>query len=1383
MSPAVAKSGGRAFRPRPEDPFAWLGLVVAEGPFLSRAGLKKEYAEGLPRPDDVVDSFRDTFRTEFPIWEKAWTKRLRSSGDAQVARYLKARDEWVQAFVSEGLGWGKYHTTEGADTVRASSLDGQVSVTATGFLEVEGSRAALLLVVNPTEDLAAPGSDGWTANAVDRAAALLRASGDGDAERIPVALVTDGRWWAIVWTSKSGSTGSGIFDGALFREEPGLRDAFWALVRFTSLAGGAVRRRLPALLGESLTSVEEITDALGSQVRAAVEQLVQSFSSSHLHALDRGQASPLPADSHEVYETAVTVMMRVVFLLFAEANDLLPTDQLYRDAYAISGAGKSLDDRRRHAVGIEGDEALASTFDTWHRMLATSRALFEGATFEDLRMPAYGGSLFDPDRYAWLTEIDPLTGGLQVRVDDLVMFHVLRSVQFAVVGKEERPVSFRELDVEQIGYVYEGLLGYSARYVDEVVVGLEGKESERGSEPEVPLEVLHELYERVSDDAAACARALIEWVEKDQPAAKPRTVRQLAKAFSASAEPDVQDGARRQLRAVVGDEELVEALVGYYCLIRHDLRGLPYVAPAGGLIVVETRSRATSGTHYTPRSLAEDVVHQALEPLVFEPGPLQTADTKQWVPISSTDILELKVADIAAGSGAFLVAAARYLADRLLEAWDREGITRGDVDASSRQRWLVEAIREVIAHCLYGVDINPMAVEMCKLSLWLVSLDPAKPFSFVDDKILCGNSLLGLTELRQLRGLHIAPSAARLANPGFTVDVDSAIDRATELRHRLASPVTDTDVMRSTRAKRALLAQLDENNAILRLVADGIVAAGMQLGGKPGKDLDAKYEALSLALLRAFPERGDADQGNLDGVLTRGLTPTVPTDYRRWQPLHWIVEFPDVLVEHRGFDAIIGNPPFLGGQKLTGALGDNVRDWFVNRIAGGTKGSADLVAYFFLRAQSLIRRDCGQLGLIATNTIAQGDSREVGLDQMVKRGLTIRRSVQTASWPARGANLEYAAVWGSMSMPAEGSELVSDGVVVRAISSLLEPEGWVSGSPKRLVENKSIAFQGSIVLGKGFILDREQARRMIEADPRNSDVICPYLNGEDLNSRPASDARRWVLNFFDWREERAADYEAPYRWVRERVRPERMRKSASGDFVLRKPLPQRWWHYAEKRPGLYASVAGLDEVLAIARVSKTVMPLRVPAGQVISDAAVVFTSDSFVDQAVLSSSLHQAWAIKYGSGMRNDPRYTPSDVFETFARPAHSSELQRIGVALDEERREMMLRRNLGLTKLYNLVNDPDVFGDADVRRLREIHMKVDEAVVVAYGWDDVPLDHGFHTYRQMERFTFSPAARIELLDRLLEENHRRAELQGAGLDFTEDDDHVDSNDDVETDA
>ena len=143
--------------------------------------------------------------------------------------------------------------------------------------------------------------------------------------------------------------------------------------------------------------------------------------------------------------------------------------------------------------------------------------------------------------------------------------------------------------------------------------------------------------------------------------------------------------------------------------------------------------------------------------------------------------------------------------------------------------------------------------------------------------------------------------------------------------------------------------------------------------------------------------------------------------------------------------------------------------------------------------------------------------------------------------------------------------------------------------------------------------------------------------------------------------------------------------------------------------------------------------------------------------------MHWAWGVKYSTTMRLDPSYAPSKVFETFAQPAPNKPLTEIGRILDTERREIMLRRNLGLTKLYNLINDPYIAdsADSDVARMREIHVELDHVVMDAYGWGEVPLDHGFHTYRQMRRWTVSPTARVEILDRLLAENLKPSRSSG----------------------
>ncbi|SCL20606.1 Methyltransferase domain-containing protein [Micromonospora pallida] len=1325
----------RTFRPKTAAELhrAWLELVETDGPFLAIPPLKRVWPQGMP----VLGPERlDVLREARPAFDHAWEALDIDPGDEIVqAKYAEVRDVWVQTVLRDVVGW-RTSLAWGPDCapgVNAHSPDRRISVTPQAVLHGPDGIGALVGVVDKCDSLHATGTDGWAATAIDRMEAMLRGAG------IAIGIVTDGRWWALVCARPDAMVASGIVDAQTWVEEPLTRNAFLTVVARQYIIGGDPNERLPKLFEESVAAAEEITEALGAQVRRAVELLIQAFAETAADHHRRGLRDPLPDDPHDTYSAAVTVMMRVVFLLFAEERGLLPQSELFLQGYGISGELDDLEQRRLR----DGEESLDSTYLTWHRLLATSQALYRGASFENMRMPAYGGSLFDPDQYPCLIAAND-NGTLAMPVSDRVMLHVLRSVQVAQLkGGDARRISFRDVDVEQIGYIYEGLLGYSCtRVTGDTHVGIVGA---TGAEPEIPLTVLKQLAD-ANATPAKLATAIIAWLKENQPAATPPGANALAKRLSAPP----GDDADRMLRAVTDDDDLRARLLPWATITRPDLRDRPTVVLDGGLVVTETPSRRNAGAHYTPKDLAEEVVKHALEPLCYSPGPHQVPESSgAWKLRGSDEILNLKVADIAAGSGAFLVAAARYLAARLVEAWIGEDPANAHRDDLGQH-----AIREVVARCLYGADINAMAVEMCKLSLWLVSLDRDLPFSFVDDKILHGNSLLGLTDLRQLRTLHIeAPThqQARLT----AQDVDSTIRRAVDIRRDLASEVREHDPMRSATAKRRQLNQTRKITADLRAAADGVIAAGLRLGGKPGKALDEAYENLAEAVTAAMPADVTAAKRKfLDSILEEGLTPTVATDYERWQPLHWVLEVPDVMVDHGGFDAIIGNPPFLGGKKLTGAMGTNIRDWLVHQLANGARGHADLVAYFLLRALVLLRPS-GTIGLIATNTIAQGDTREVGLDQVVTAGFAITRAVRSATWPSASANLEYAAVWGSLGPVADAADRVADGVVVPRISTLLEPAGQVDGTPAQLTENENMAYIGCYVLGKGFVLEPEEARVWLAEDERNGEVLFLYLNGEDVNSRPDCSASRWVIDFNDRCQVCAARHSSPFRHVEQLVKPERAKAAKA-------VAEANWWQFFRTRPALRSAIAGLDEVLVITRVSKSVMPVRVPTRQVFSDSLAAFATDSFVDQAVLSSSLHQMWAIKYGSGMRNDPRYTPSDVFETFPRPEPTTRLDEVGRMLDLERREIMLRRGLGLTKLYNLVNDPGVaYGDdADVARLRRIHVEVDEAVMAAYDWSEMPLEHGFHTYRQMTRWTVSPVARVEILDRLLAENLRRAAAQ-----------------------
>ena len=280
---------------------------------------------------------------------------------------------------------------------------------------------------------------------------------------------------------------------------------------------------------------------------------------------------------------------------------------------------------------------------------------------------------------------------------------------------------------------------------------------------------------------------------------------------------------------------------------------------------------------------------------------------------------------------------------------------------------------------------------------------------------------------------------------------------------------------------------------------------------------------------------------------------------------------------------------------------------------------------------------------------------------------------------------------------------------------------------------------------------------MLTADERNAEVVRPYLIGEDLNQRPDGSPARWVIDFRDWTLDRSRDYAAPFARVEELVLPERVKLNERG-------YRERWWQFGRQGKDLYRAITTLERVVAIAQTSKTMMPMFVPNGFVLSHMLVVFAYEDDSDFGLLSSGFHLCWAIAHGSTMRNDIRYIPTDCFETFSQPGPTNAVGDAAGALNGHRAALMLDREEGLTKIYNRVHDPEEHAD-DIARLRDLHAELDYAVRDAYGWTDLDLGHGFHETKFGTRFTFAPTPRQEVLDRLLELNHERyAEEVGQGL-------------------
>jgi hypothetical protein len=1339
---------------------SWLELLQISGPFLTLPVAHRAFPGGpAPVPQDerarlralVSGMLDDRGATRHAVIAAmlrgvlSWQNRLRIDGDMpdSLAEVVTEHGVVIRpdfGFYAEDAG-DEPDESEG-DAGEESGEDGDSGADSLGQLEAQtGGRGPWKLLGRylpwGTHPLARITGDGWPASAVERLAVLLRA------RDVPVGVVTDGRWWAIVWAPRGGATGVAIWDASLFGEDPGWLRSLVELLHLRRFLAVPPPDRLPALLAESLERQEELTEALGWQVREAVEMLTAT-----LDRVDREAGGELlrGVDDEDLYGGALTMLMRVVFLLFAEERRLLPSDD---DVYDASYGVGHLVDQLAQGASLDGEQALEHRTGAWHRLLAVSRAVHGGVAHEDLRLPAYGGGLFDPDRYPWLEgrhagEVAP--AARPPAVDDRTVLRMLSAVQFVQIGGERRRVTFRALDVEQIGYVYEGLLELEARTATEVVLGL--------ARPSAWPRVKYDCEVTLASATAHQADGTLEaWLAE-------RTGWSAARVRAALAEPVAADRRAAISRIIGADAALVKAIAPLSAVLRHDERGLPAVTLPGGRYIARSSRRAATGTHYTPRPLAEEVASGALQPLVYRPGPLETADETRWRIRPSSEIEQLRVADIAMGSGAFLVAACRYLADRLVEAWVAEGRTKAVASARHRaagrvgadaeaDQLLLEALRRIAEHCLYGVDINPLAVEMAKLSLWLITMDRERPFGFLDDRLIAGDSLLGLTSIEQLEELHMDPVRGRQLH-AQTLDIADGwrarLAQAADLRRRITA--SDVVTIRDVEHKARLLDEAQETSGSLAAVADAITATGLEAAKLRGKSNDGAFLNLEIRVSAL-----DAGSGKLaaqaDAVIQAGRPAgTVPR-----LPLHWPLAFPEVFadVAKPGFDAIIGNPPFLGGQKLSSTFGDDYLAWMQRWDGRDVRGSADLAARFVLRAERLLGSR-GQLGYVTVNTLVEGATLRVGLEQVTARGLTIRRGRSGHPWPTASAHLQIVELWASRVPLDKDAASWLDGEEAPAIGPDLQPYGLLHARPERLRENEGIAFQGSNVLGLGFTLTFEQAQELIARDPRNAEVIEPYVIGKDLNQRPDSSASRMVINFRDWPLERAETYPDCMDIARRLVRPQR---EQSHDRQRR----ELWWRFTRPAPELYDAIKGYESVLAIARVSSSLTPLRVNVGPIYSEKCVIFATDNFAHLAILTSSAHTAWALRYTSTLRTDINYAPSDVFLTLPRPTPTTALAELGKELDTSRRALMLSRSWGLTTTYNHVHDPD-FHDPFVTTFRDLHVAIDEAVLMAYGWGDLDLKIGHHPTKIGMRWTVSKEARFELLDRLLEENQRRYQAE-----------------------
>ncbi len=1121
--------------------------------------------------------------------------------------------------------------------------------------------------------------------------------------RVPIGVLTNRDVVRLVYAPHGESSGHITFrvDDMASVAGRSIFDAFVMLLSAERFFGVSPEHQLPALLRDSRSRQANVTNELAEQMLDALHVLLAGF----VAAAERDGSTllddALSRDDDHVYKGLLTVLLRLVFALYAEDRGLLPIEHpAYSENLSVLGLFEQL--QRDHG---EWPDSMARRFGAWPRLVTLFRAVFLGVEHGDLVMPARRGELFDPHRFAFLEGWGPAGAAplfdhdamSRVRVptiDDETVFRVLERL---LVFQGQR-LSYRALDVEQIGAVYEALMGYH-------VVRLTG--------PSVCLKGA-KVWVAASEVLAQAPAQRIAWLTETAALAK-SAVAKLAEA----------------LKAATTEAEVLAALDP----LRVKGSALGRI---GQLVIQPGAERRRTSSHYTPPSLTAPIVRRTLEPLLAAMGEAP----------SSERLLDLKVCDPAMGSGAFLVEACRFLADQVVAAWTREA--RLDLVASAHGDVVLHARRLVAQRCLYGVDKNPLAVSLARLSLWLVTLAKDEPFTFVDHALRHGDSLVGL-DVEQIRAFHWKPGAQL----EFARElIDTALTEALESRQRILSLAAKDD----TRAKEHLLWDANDALAPVRLIGDLIVGAFFAHDKDKAREAERKRR-LDL-VVKWLESRREPPEELVE--MQRVLRERVPA-------FHWWVEFPEVFYGERPdpldggkanekawMDAFVGNPPFAGKNVLSRNEGPRYIEWLTGTF-DGSDGNADLVAYFFRRSHLLLGAN-GTLGFVATRTACEGLTRVSGLAVLTACGGVIYWGRSGFKWDGDAGVQAIVVSIAFGEIVRFVAELVLDGVRVRRISSSLA-SGEEVRVPAALKSNADVISQGLTPHGSGFYLDQSEEEAYISSSSENACRIFRALGGNEILTSPTVVSDRRIIHFGDMSLVEASSWPDLLRRLEGTVKVEREKLP---DSDINRRLKKYWWRFWTDRPSLTSALSGLSKCLVCSvRFTHCVWTFADPR-QVFLTTAWVAPVESFSLFCSVQSRGHEAW-VRSRATSRGETTLTYSGpaFFETFPFPqpdprAVIPELEEIGERLYTARAAYMVDTQQGLTQTYNQLKDPRV-RDARVVELRRLHEEMDRAVLAAYGWDDLAVPpYGTPTSdaekKALERFE------DEVIDRLFALNAKRAE-------------------------
>jgi len=660
------------------------------------------------------------------------------------------------------------------------------------------------------------------------------------------------------------------------------RESFAAAWRIFSSEnfGSSPDGKLPidAIERESRDYAQRVSDDLKGAVFASAETLVQAL-------LDAWQAQDpyvrepgklTPVDLSLFRDAALTCLYRLLFVLYAEARDeRLLAHPLYRDSYSLAGLLREL--------VAERVAPSANRYGYWQRTLAMFAIHFGGlpASGGLDPIPARGGSLLDPG-----TEAGRILD--ESRLDDASVARLILQLTTTQprrgVGLER--VSFRELDIEQLGAVYEGLLEYEPNVAPETMleVKLQGK-----------------LFALAPRELVRLCQEKDVTLRGDPSFAEGTEAASLHLEAVVSSEAGGESDEEAEVSGGDGDEEDGESEVkrgAVATLIRRLQPGTFHFVPGP--------ARKGSGSFYTPLPLVQDLVRHALGPLIEG--------------TSASKIERLRVLDPACGSAHFLVEAMRFLGRALHRAyslenggkapphfrgtWDNDFEVVDEEARASGSEARAWCKRRIAEHCLFGVDLNPTAVQLAQVSLWIESLAGERPLSYFEHHVRCGNSLLGtwLERLAEppLPDMRPKPQAGELDI--FAHDVGQRMRDAAKIRGYIdmAADVgaVESESIEEQKYKADRQREADALVASARLLFDmrsasafvqGIWGEWPTLCGFIGDAMRLEAYARQRPWWHAFQE-------------VRG----------RQRFFHWEVEFPEVFLDRKtgGFDAVVGNPPW-----------------------------------------------------------------------------------------------------------------------------------------------------------------------------------------------------------------------------------------------------------------------------------------------------------------------------------------------------------------------------------------------------------------------------------------------------------------------------------------